>query len=99
MQMASAQHQGDWFPPNYGNRWAVMLAGGDGKRLLSVTRKLTGDDTPKQFCSLDGQQTLLGRTRQRISRTVAEEQTLILLTRTHQRFYSRQLPEVPRRRL
>jgi mannose-1-phosphate guanylyltransferase len=66
---------------------------------LSVTRKLTGDDTPKQFCSLDGRQTLLERTRQRISRTVAEEQTLILLTRTQERFYSQQLSEVPRPRL
>jgi mannose-1-phosphate guanylyltransferase len=77
----------------------VILAGGDGKRLLSVTRKLTGDDTPKQFCSLGGRQTLLERTRQRISRTVAEEQTLILLTRTQERFYSQQLSDVPRPRL
>jgi mannose-1-phosphate guanylyltransferase len=77
----------------------VILAGGDGKRLLSVTRKLTGDDTPKQFCSLDGRQTLLEQTRQRISRTVAKEQTLILLTRTHERFYSQQLSDVPRPRL
>jgi mannose-1-phosphate guanylyltransferase len=77
----------------------VILAGGDGRRLLSVTRRLTGDDTPKQFCSLDGRQTLLEQTRQRISRTVAEEQTLILLTRTHERFYSRQLSDVPRPRL
>jgi mannose-1-phosphate guanylyltransferase len=75
------------------------LAGGDGKRLLSVTRKLTGDDTPKQFCSLDGRQTLLDETRQRISRNVAEEQTLILLTRTHERFYSQQLSDVTRPRL
>jgi mannose-1-phosphate guanylyltransferase len=66
---------------------------------LSVTRKLTGDDTPKQFCSLDGRQTLLERTRQRISRTIAEEQTLILLTRTHERFYSQQLSDVPQHRL
>jgi mannose-1-phosphate guanylyltransferase len=77
----------------------VILAGGDGKRLLSVTRKLTGDDTPKQFCSLDGRQTLLDQTRQRIFRTVAQEQTLILLTRTHERFYSQQLSDVPRPRL
>src|SRR5215471_6833968 len=99
MQMAFPQNQRDWFPPNYGNRWAVILAGGDGKRLLSVTRKLTGEDTPKQFCSFDGHQTLLEQTQQRICRTVAEERTLILLTRSHERFYTRQLGDVPRPRL
>jgi hypothetical protein len=30
--------------------WAVILAGGDGVRLRSLTRGITGDDRPKQFC-------------------------------------------------
>jgi hypothetical protein len=32
--------------------WAVILAGGDGTRLSSFTRLITGDDRPKQFCPL-----------------------------------------------
>jgi hypothetical protein len=27
-------------------RWAVMLAGGDGTRLRSVTRRIAGDERP-----------------------------------------------------
>src|SRR5436190_325794 len=39
---------------------AVVLAGGDGTRLRSLTRQLAGDDRPKQFCHLLGAETLLG---------------------------------------
>jgi hypothetical protein len=28
--------------------WAVVLAGGDGTRVLSLTRKIEGDPRPKQ---------------------------------------------------
>ena len=34
-----------------GHRWAVVLAGGDGTRLQSLTLKIAGDQRPKQFCS------------------------------------------------
>lgn len=53
------------------------MAGGDGKHLLSLTRKLTGDDRPKQFCALTGIKTLLDHTRQRVSLVVAEQNTLL----------------------
>jgi dTDP-glucose pyrophosphorylase len=33
---------------DYGRRWGVILAGGDGMRLRALTRTLTGDDRPKQ---------------------------------------------------
>jgi Nucleotidyl transferase len=48
-------------------RWGVILAGGDGKRLLPLTRKLTGEDRPKQFCALSGTDTLLKRVRVKTS--------------------------------
>jgi len=32
-------------------RWAIILAGGDGTRLQSMTRTITGDNRPKQFVS------------------------------------------------
>ena len=41
------------------HRWGVILAGGDGKRLLPLTRRISGDDRPKQFCSVMGKDTLL----------------------------------------
>jgi len=76
-------------------RWGVIMAGGDGKRLLSLTRKLTGDDRPKQFCALTGIKTLLDHTRQRLSRVVPEQNTLLLLTQTHERFYTDQVRGLP----
>lgn len=81
------------------NRWGIILAGGDGKRLLPLTRRITGDDRPKQFCALSGGQTLLDQTRRRLANVVSERQTLIVLTRTHEPFYSSQLADVPPSRL
>jgi mannose-1-phosphate guanylyltransferase len=31
---------------------AIVLAGGDGTRLTCLTRKITGLETPKQFCQI-----------------------------------------------
>jgi len=41
----------------------VILAGGDGERLRSVTPLVSGDDRPKQFCSLMGG-TIIGASNQ-----------------------------------
>src|ERR1700692_3694639 len=77
------------------HRWGVILAGGDGKRLLPLTRRITGDDRPKQFCALTGAETLLKQTRRRAARMISGSQTLLLLTRTHERYYAAELTEVP----
>jgi len=42
---------------------AIILAGGDGTRLLSLTRRIAGLDLPKQFCQILGKETLLEQTR------------------------------------
>jgi mannose-1-phosphate guanylyltransferase len=80
-------------------RWGVILAGGDGTRLLPLTRKISGDDRPKQFCALTGGETLLDQTRRRVSGLITDRQTLFLLTQTHERFYADQLACVPEERL
>lgn len=36
------------------HNWAIVLAGGDGTRLKSLTDDGAGNPVPKQFCSLDG---------------------------------------------
>ena len=76
------------------HRWAVVLAGGDGQRLLSLTRIIAGDDRPKQFCALVDGQTLLHQTLLRTARLAPLRRTLLVLTRTHERFYSQQLSRV-----
>jgi mannose-1-phosphate guanylyltransferase len=69
------------------NRWAVILAGGDGTRLQSMTRTITGDDRPKQFVPIIGGRTLLDQTRARVALSVQPSHTLFVVTEKHRRFY------------
>lgn len=68
--------------------WAVILAGGDGVRLRSLTRGITGDDRPKQFCALVGEDALLTETRRRAALAVPAHRTLVVVNRAHERFYT-----------
>ena len=69
-------------------RCAIVLAGGDGKRLSGLTRQITGEAVPKQFCQLIGDTSLLQQTHRRVSLTVDDERIFTTLTRTHERFYA-----------
>src|SRR5712691_3111425 len=68
-------------------RWAVILAGGDGRRLQTLTRSITGDDRPKQFVPVIGGSTLLDQTRCRVALSVLPGRTLFVVTGKHRRFY------------
>src|SRR5216117_2342976 len=72
---------------------AVVLAGGDGTRLRSLTRQLAGDDRPKQFCHLLGAETLLGATRRRARRLIAPERLFTVVTRRHESSYRPELAD------
>lgn len=69
------------------DRWAVILAGGDGTRLQSMTRAITGDNRPKQFVPVIGGSTLLNQTRRRVALSFEPTQTMIVVTQKHRRFY------------
>jgi mannose-1-phosphate guanylyltransferase len=69
------------------DRWAVILAGGDGTRLRSMTRAITGDDRPKQFVPVIGGGTLLEQTRRRVALSIEPSHTLVVVTQKHRRFY------------
>ena len=66
---------------------AIVLAGGDGTRLTCLTRKITGLETPKQFCPIIGTETLFDQTRRRVSIVVPPGETVTVLSQPHQRFY------------
>lgn len=73
------------------NSWAVILAGGDGTRLTTLTRLISGDARPKQFCPIFGGRTLLGETRARLARLIPPERTLVMLQEAHESFYREEL--------
>ncbi|HEV8428286.1 MAG TPA: sugar phosphate nucleotidyltransferase [Pyrinomonadaceae bacterium] len=76
------------------DRWAVILAGGDGTRLQSMTRAITGDSRPKQFVPVIGGSTLLDQTRRRVAHSVRPRQTFIVVTEKHRRFYEQMAQEI-----
>ena len=69
------------------NQWAIILAGGDGTRLQSMTRAITGDNRPKQFVPVIGRSTLLDQTRRRVALAFDPSRTSIVVTQKHRRFY------------
>jgi mannose-1-phosphate guanylyltransferase len=69
-------------------RWGLVLAGGDGVRLRALTRRIAGDERPKQFCAVLGQETLLEQTLGRATMVVPAECILAAVVGAHQRFYA-----------
>jgi mannose-1-phosphate guanylyltransferase len=76
------------------HRWAVVLAGGEGSRLQSLTHFISGDRRPKQFCPIFGGKSLLTHTRERIAPLFEEDHTLIVLSRAHELYFRDELADV-----
>jgi mannose-1-phosphate guanylyltransferase len=77
------------------NLYCVILAGGDGRRLRALTRHVSGDERPKQFCPFLGGSTPLCVTRRRVAQRVDRERTFFVVTRQHNRYYSELLADAP----
>ena len=77
-------------------RSAIVLAGGEGTRLRALTRRITGEEVPKQFCPLIGSKSLLEQTYERVSSLIPPDRTIIVVNRAHERFYQPILGGVPR---
>ena len=77
------------------DRLAVILAGGEGSRLKSLTRAIAGDERPKQFCPILDDRTLLEETRNRVALKIKAEDTFFSLTQKHEPFYKHSLWNVP----
>ncbi len=75
--------------------WGVLLAGGDGTRLQSLTAAIEGDLRPKQFCRILGEQSLLANARRRIAPLLDERRTIAVVTRKHEPYYASQLSDLP----
>lgn len=75
--------------------WGVLLAGGDGTRLQSLTKVIEGDARPKQFCRILGEQSLLTQTQNRISPLFDADKVIAVVTKKHERLYSPELNDWP----
>lgn len=64
-------------------------------RLRPLTRRITGDDRPKQFCPLLGDDTLLEQTLRRVRRLLPPQRCVALVVRAHERFYTPLLADLP----
>jgi len=75
--------------------WAVVLAGGDGYRLRALTTDSLGNLVPKQFCSINGGQTLLEAALARAERLVPTERILVSVAASHRAWWRKDLSMLP----
>ena len=80
-------------------RWAIILAGGEGRRLSSLTQRIAGDGRPKQFRAVLGDSSLIEQTRRRVRLSVADDQILAVVTRAHERYYGPLLEDMRQQNL
>ncbi|HWM78355.1 MAG TPA: sugar phosphate nucleotidyltransferase, partial [Methylomirabilota bacterium] len=79
-----------------GNLWAIVLAGGEGVRLRALTRRLYGDDRPKQYAALVGARSLLRQTLDRVGLLIPPERTVVVTLASHARYVEAELRGAPR---
>jgi mannose-1-phosphate guanylyltransferase len=75
--------------------WAIVLAGGEGTRLRSVTRRLYGQERPKQYAVLSGTRSLLRQTLDRVARLVPPRRTVVVTLASHARYLAAELADLP----
>ncbi|MGH3056458.1 MAG: sugar phosphate nucleotidyltransferase, partial [Gaiellaceae bacterium] len=80
-----------------GEQWALVLAGGDGKRLQALTEAITGAPIPKQYCRIVGERSLLESTLARTGHLVPRDRTLVIINHDHLDIAREQLSTLPAR--
>lgn len=78
-----------------GSDWAIVLAGGSGNRLRSLTTDPAGNPVPKQYCSLLGGPSLLAQALQRARRLLPPSRILVVVAAEHAAWWRGELAELP----
>lgn len=73
--------------------WAIVLAGGQGTRLESVTRDAMGVSIPKQYCTFGMGKSLLHRTLERAARLVGQDRVITVVAKEHHRWWTVELAD------
>lgn len=74
-------------PTVVGDSWALVLAGGEGSRLQSLTTLASGLAVPKQFCSFGGGASLLHDALKRASVIAPPERSCAIVSEHHARWW------------
>lgn len=77
-----------------GHAWAIVLAAGNGTRLSSLTRDTTGFAVPKQFCSLDGERSLIEQTLTRAARVIEPQRVTAIVAQSHRLYWEPTLTDL-----
>jgi mannose-1-phosphate guanylyltransferase len=72
---------------NHASTWAVVLAGGEGRRLRALTYNADGIPVPKQYCSLQGGPCLLEDALQRASAVAPFRHLCAVVAAKHRRWW------------
>jgi len=84
-------------PTGSANRWALVLAAGEGTRLRALTTDRSGIAVPKQFCSLQGGPSLLEETLQRAARLAPRDRIVTVVAADHRPWWQSELANLPER--
>lgn len=76
-------------------RWAIVLAGGDGTRVEGITRSESGAPVPKQYWHENGRPSMLRVTLDRARRCVDHRRIVVVVTEPHRPFWEAELTGFP----
>jgi mannose-1-phosphate guanylyltransferase len=69
--------------------WAIVLAGGEGKRMCPLIQRWLGQEQPKQYCSFYGSKSLLEYTVDRACRIAGEKRIVTVIGKGHHAYLPR----------
>jgi mannose-1-phosphate guanylyltransferase len=75
--------------------WAIILAGGEGSRVRSLTTSACGECAPKQFCSFGTEACLLRRAIDRAAGVVPRRRIVPVVAKSHRRWWESELSDLP----
>lgn len=77
-----------------GKPWVVVLAGGSGERLRTVTASPEGGSVPKQFCRLGGRGSMLDITLARARSLTGDDRIVVVVREDHRPWWKNELAGV-----
>ncbi|MGH9341001.1 MAG: sugar phosphate nucleotidyltransferase [Acidobacteriota bacterium] len=70
-------------------RWAIVLSGGEGKRMQSLTQRWLGNNRPKQYCTFVGSRSMLEHTIDRAGSIVPPDRIVTVIGNGHRTYIDR----------